>query len=98
MSLERRGVYSPSVGINLSGRDSAHVILYMSDSTRVIGTLLLPAGAGLAELLNLQGGEFVSMTDAHVASDGDTRSFASLVVNKRHIVSGSELLEGMTNP
>ena len=91
MSLERRGVYSPSVGINLSGRDTARVILHMSNGTQLTGMLLLPAGEGLAELFNLQGSEFVTMRDARVASEGDNSVFESLVVSKRHIVSGSEL-------
>ena len=99
MSLERRGLNLPSArGFDSAGRQTGRAILYLSNGMEVRGTLILPSGQRLLDLLNLPAGPFISVTNAVVISTSGTRSYESFVVHKEHILGASELSEEATNP
>ncbi len=92
MSLERRGLNAPMArAFDSTGRKLGQAVLYLSNGMEVRGTLLLPSGEGLYELLNLPAGPFISVMNAVVVSASGSSSYESLVVHKEHIVGGSEL-------
>jgi|SRR5450756_1747528 len=99
MSLERRGVHTPSAStFNRISRDTERAVLQLTNGAEVRGTVYLPADARLLELLNLVTGQFIAVTDARVSSPAGTKTFSFIAVNKAHIVSAHELVDETADP
>ena len=98
MSLERRGLHSPSSAFNPIGRDTGRAAFQLTNGAEVQGTVLLPSGGDILELLNLPGGPYIAVTDARVSSAIGTRTFSFIAVNKAHIVSAREIVDETSDP
>lgn len=95
MSLERRGVRETADSrFNRVARDTREAALVLSNGAEIRGTVHLPPGGRLLDLFNLQTEAFVAVTNTRVSSASGWQEHPFALVNKRHIVSATELTDG----
>ncbi len=91
MGLEQRGVgLQPRTDFNRVVRDTCAAVIEMTDGSRLDGTVYLPPGSRLLDLLNLATDQFIAVTEASMTSREGSRRMRFIAVNKAHIARAWE--------